>query len=429
MPRAEKLSTEEAPASKELPINKKAPPGKKVPVNKKISAPEEPPQAPPPIPLAWVFVLSAFVIVAALGSVIVWLFGAASHIQYPMMVALLCFVLSTVACLLFASQAKIQATLPIAAITMGGPAVTWIATLIIFSYIFPTPPVTQQSFVDVLRAQQLREGWRTFPDWIKQLGELGSEVLQDEATHVRWALDSVYYTGLGRQKLGSPLIGDLFAYVDEENSIEFQHVRGSKADVAEIYFRSHTTQGDRATSLLLAKSGDAIVVNELSGKRDWRDIRSEALDCLIVTLYPEGMLTKGDLLYLNVNKYRKDGSAVLDVGILTSQPIQEPKVWWLRGFAFPLTDEIPVVFKKASASWQQGVEPVITQFADWFSLLDREPSDGRLSKESLKFLEDVRAKLPDGKFATLHTSARFQTRYSLHLDHITDDVSITFEKK
>jgi hypothetical protein len=95
-----------------------------------------------------------------LGAVIFWVFGTRSQLQYPMIVALLCFALSTVACLLFASQAKLNATLPIASITMGGPAVIWIGTLILFAYLFPVPPVSQQSIVDILRMQQIREGWR-----------------------------------------------------------------------------------------------------------------------------------------------------------------------------------------------------------------------------------------------------------------------------
>src|ERR1041385_2111995 len=143
------------------------------------------PLQPPPsaIPPLLVFCLAALVIIAALGSVIYWVFGATSQLQYPMIVALLCFALSTVACLLFASHAKLNATLPIASITMGGPAVIWIGTLVLFAYLFPLPPVSQQSFIDILRMQQIREGWRTFPDWVKQLGELGKEVQQDEASH------------------------------------------------------------------------------------------------------------------------------------------------------------------------------------------------------------------------------------------------------
>ena len=106
-------------------------------------------QPPPSIPPILVFSLAALVILGALGAVIYWVFGASAQLQYPMIVALLCFALSTVACLLFASNAKLNATLPIASITMGGPAVIWIGTLVLFAYLFPVPPVSQQSFVDI----------------------------------------------------------------------------------------------------------------------------------------------------------------------------------------------------------------------------------------------------------------------------------------
>ena len=239
---------------------------------KKLAA-SEALQPPPSIPPILVFSLAALVILGALGAVIYWVFGATSQLQYPMIVALLCFALSTVACLLFASNAKLNATLPIASITMGGPAVIWIGTLVLFAYLFPVPPVSQQSFVDILRMQQIREGWRTFPDWVKQLGELGKEVQQDEAGHVRHTMDALYYTGIGRQKISSPIIDHLYVYPDDKTAVEFTRVRGAKTDIAEIYFKAYATQSGFVKSLLLAREGNAIVTAELSGRSDWDSLR------------------------------------------------------------------------------------------------------------------------------------------------------------
>ncbi len=393
-------------------------------------AANEPLQPPPAsIPPILVFSLAALVIVAALGSVIYWVFGATSQLQYPMIVALLCFALSTVACLLFASHAKLNATLPIASITMGGPAVIWIGTLVLFAYLFPVPPVSQQSFVDILRMQQIREGWRPFPDWVKQLGELGKEIVEDEASHVRNTMDSLYYTGIGRQKISSPIIDNLYVYVDEKTALDFQRVRGSKSDIAEIYFRSQPTQSGKAASFLLARSKDAIIVAEMSGKSDWAEVRTEILDCLIVSFYDEGLLQRGDFVYYATNKLRKDGNAVYNFGVVAPEPLQEPKGWLFRGFPFPLTDEIPVVFKRHGASWAANVDGVAGQLTEWFALLDRKPLEGGRSVAAAKFLEEVKARLPDGSFSNLHKAALFKSAYSARFDGLQEAVAITFERR
>jgi hypothetical protein len=392
-----------------------------------VSEPLQPP--PASIPPILVFSLAALVILAALGAVIYWVLGATSQLQYPMIVALLCFALSTVACLLFASNAKLNATLPVASITMGGPAVIWVGTLVLFAYLFPVPPVSQQSFIDILRMQQIREGWQTFPDWVKQLGELGKEVLQNEASHVRHTLDVLYYTGIGRQKIGSPIIDHLYAYPDDKTALEFTRVRGAKSDIAEIYFKAHPTQSGTAKSLLLAKSKDAIVTAELSGRSDWSEIRSESLDCLIVTIYEEGLLQRGDFVYFGTNKYRKDGNAAYRFGVITSDAIQSPKSWRFRGFPFPLTDEVPVVFKRHGASWAANADAVVEQLSEWFALLDRKPLEGGRTAEAAAFLEQIRGRLPEGGFSGFHKAAIFKSAYSARFEDLQDAMAITFERQ
>ena len=91
-------------------------------------------------------------------------------------------------------------------------------------------------------------------------------------------------------------------------------MRGAKTDIAEIYFKAYATQSGFVKSLLLAREGNAIVTAELSGRSDWSEIRSETLDCLIITLYEEGLLQRGDFVYFGTNKYRKDGNAVYSFG-------------------------------------------------------------------------------------------------------------------
>ncbi len=385
-------------------------------------------QQPPHYPVKWVFVLFSFVITTALLAVLVWLFTTESPFRYPMIVALLCFALSTVGSLVFAAHAKLEATLPIASITMAGPAVIWIAVFVLWSYVVPFPVQSQQSFVDVLRMQTLRAGWMVYPDWVKHLGQLSEEVLRDEGSQVRQILDSSFNTGLGRQKVSSPLLDTMFLYLNDKTSVKLQRIRGSKGDIAEIYFRPSTTQAGTASGIFLAKSNEAIVVNELGGQRDWREVRTDTLDCFVIAIYNEGMLSLGDFIYTSTNKYRKDGNAVLSMGILTDHPIQEPKSWLFRGFPFPLSDEVPVVFKRRFAAWSSNVDSVVSQMGDWFKLLDQNPLDSRLSQDSVKFIERVRSMLPNRTFAEFYKSTDFKSAYSVRFDNLQDAIVVTFER-
>ena len=79
------------------------------------SRPTEKLTQPPHIPTKWVFGLAAAVVLACLGAVVAWSFMVAPQLQYPIILGFLCFALSTVSGLLFASNAKVDATLPIAA--------------------------------------------------------------------------------------------------------------------------------------------------------------------------------------------------------------------------------------------------------------------------------------------------------------------------
>jgi hypothetical protein len=113
---------------------------------------------------------------------------------------------------------------------MGGPAVIWIGTLVLFAYSVSGPA----GLAAVLRptscaCSRSGRGWRTFPDWVKQLGELGKEVQQDEASHVRHTMDALYYTGIGRQKVSSPIIDHLYVYPDDKSAVEFY--AGARSEV------------------------------------------------------------------------------------------------------------------------------------------------------------------------------------------------------
>jgi len=387
-------------------------------------------EPPRHVPQKWVFVLAAAVVLACLGSVVGWSFSVAPQLQYPIILGFLCFALSTVSGLLFATHTKVDATLPMAAITIGGPAVTWVATLLIFSYIFPLPAITSQSFVDTLRGQQLREGWRTFPEWVKELGPLRPVVERDEASQVRQVMDSTYYTGAGRPKINFPIIQSLFVFLEGKGVVKIQRVTGSKGDVAEVYFNGHSTLGSPATkTVLLAKVKDVVTASDTGSKGDWTEIRTESLDCLIVSLFEnEAMEPEGDFIFINTPKYLQSGTASLDIGVLAAQDVDDPKVWLLRGFPYPLQDEVPVVFKRVFVPWDHKVDPIMAKLSEWLGLIDRPKIPGKISDDAVKILADIRGRLPVGSFSTLHQAAAFKSKYALHYDKVADAVAVTLEQ-
>jgi hypothetical protein len=242
-------------------------------------------------------------------------------------------------------------------------------------------------------------------------------------------MDALYYTGIGRQKIGSPIIDHLYVYPDDKSALEFTRVRGAKSDIAEIYFKAYATQSGFVKSLLLAKEGDTVVTAELSGRSDWSEIRSETLDCLIITIYEEGLLQRGDFVYFGTNKYRKDGNAIYSFGVMTSEPIQPPKAWRFRGFPFPLTDEVPVVFRRHGAPWAENADAVREQLSDWFALLDRKPLEGARRADAAAFLEQIRGRLPPGGFSGFHKTGIFKTAYSARFEDLQDAIALTFERQ
>ena len=91
------------------------------------------------IPLKLISWLSAVVILVAISSAIVVLFfvPSPSLAQYRITVALICFGLSSIAGLLFVAKVNISGKIGVFGITIGGTAALWLASLLIFNFIFP----------------------------------------------------------------------------------------------------------------------------------------------------------------------------------------------------------------------------------------------------------------------------------------------------
>ncbi len=88
---------------------------------------------------AWLWLLCGGVIVAAVTVTIVVLFvlPTPTVFQYRLAIAFLCFALSSIAGLLFAANVEIKGSVGKLSLTLAGPAALWVATVIVFSAIFP----------------------------------------------------------------------------------------------------------------------------------------------------------------------------------------------------------------------------------------------------------------------------------------------------
>jgi hypothetical protein len=182
-------------------------------------------------------------------------------------------------------------------------------------------------------------------------------------------------------------------------------------------------------TVLLAKVKDVVTASDTGSKGDWTEIRTESLDCLIVSLFEsEAMSPEGEFIFINTTKYLQSGTATLDVGVLAAQDIDDPKIWLVRGFPYPLQDEVPVVFKRIFASWDHRIDPVMVKLSGWLALIDRPTIPGRVSEDAAKILADIRGRLPGGNFSTLQQAPAFKSQYALHYDQVADAVAIALEQ-
>jgi hypothetical protein len=114
---------------------------------------------------------------------------------------------------------------------------------------------------------------------------------------------------------------------------------------------------------------------------------------------------------------------------MTSEPIQPPKAWRFRGFPFPLTDEVPVVFRRHGAPWAENADAVREQLSGWFALLDRKPLEGARRADAAAFLEQIRGRLPPGGFSGFHKAGIFKSTYSARFEDLQDAIALTFERQ
>ncbi len=404
------------------------------------TSPGEPPSTSilPPAPIFW---LSAVVIVCALFSVIAVLFGVGgnaplqSPIGYAITLSLLCFALSSISCLLFVAKAEIKATFGVFALTVGGPAAMWVASLAMINYLYPPPAFFKtETLIELLRDAELKHGWKTFPDWLQSLDLLTLDLEPEEASQIRQAMDSAFYLGDDGKKASGVSAQVVFVYVGDK-TVKLERITGQKSGSVEIYFTSHPTISGKISSVLLARDDTGITEAYPGGHRDFQPISSDQLDCLIVTLYNESMLEHGDVLYVNLPKYLKQGAdGTVDLAVLASSKFEKFRVWEFRGFPFPVAaDIVPLEFRQISGLNSDSALPVVSKLSPWFALIDRRISDGSqsgvVSGDMLQLLRNIADLIPQHRYQSLTDAKLFTGQYSVQIEHEKEAIVATFLKK
>src|SRR5215208_3089517 len=128
-----------------------------------------------------------------------------SRMTYNVVVALACFMASSVSGLLFATtNVQIRGTFGLFALTVGGPAALWLVSLIVVSKILPFDP-TPGDVMTITRAvvteQERRDGWIPFQQWVNGLGDLSKIFEDDEELNLRLLLSGAYVKGDTHHKL------------------------------------------------------------------------------------------------------------------------------------------------------------------------------------------------------------------------------------
>lgn len=395
-------------------------------------------------PLKWIYWLSTIVILAATFSVIAVMFISPDPTlaQYRIAIALICFVLSSISGLLFAAKVQLNGKIGVISMTLAGPAVMWLAALLIITLIFPDKDIiTQQeltlklaNLVHELRAEK---GCSSYTEWKKNLGSLQRYFKKDEEFQLGQYLTSVYYDGHERNKLNGPIVQTLFVYFGNK-TLKFQRIQGKKEGTAHIYFNAATTfPGSSTSSVLLVRENDRIAAGYTESSGNWQEITAEPVDCLIMTSYEEEVPV-GDFLSIDLTKYLKNGSATIDLGIIASRQIKGPSfsLWKIRGFRFADTNDVPLSFERLPVTANANINSLISGLLPWMKLIDKSinqaQSQSQLTPEVLLFLTQIstvfhQATSPKFNFETFLSHPNLNSKFSFHVENLRDPLIATFE--
>jgi hypothetical protein len=367
-----------------------------------------------------------------------------SRMTYTVVVALACFIASSISGLLFATtNVQMRGTLGIFALSVGGPAALWLVALVVVTRILP-PDVPE---TDVLRItqqvvtdQEKRDGWIPFKNtqqadkkenWLTALKDLSDVFEKDEEANLRQLLSGTFIKGDGHSKFSGPVIQSLFLYPkdDSENcrdrTIKLQHIKGlHKTQTAEIFIaNSPTMPGGRVSAVVLTRDGTGHVAATLAPRQPtWQPNTSNPSDFFMISNYCDP-IASGDWLEVHVPKYIDDAQgATVDIGIAADRSISynDTAMWEVRTSMFNDGSSFPVLFKRLSNNARRDFDTFDDDYQQWLGEVEKE-ADRNRDSDAGKLLNELRPYLArksnSGKLAFVlapHTAAfrSENTRYT-----------------
>jgi len=336
--------------------------------------------------------------------------------QYRIAVALLCFSLSTVGGLLFATkESDIRGTVGLFTLHIAGPAVTWLAALLIFSWIFPEtlmPSVQPESLASLgklVMDADAANGWQTFSEWERRLGQLDNLFHKDYQYHVQNFLFATLDTGPRKTKLNYPTVESLFVYPPPRGrndhrkvkAIKIQRIKSNDSEGPIDLFataKTTTSSGTCASLLFVKEAGGAVTRAQSDVSPFWYPMKARQKDALIIASYEDEEMD-GDWFQVNITKYIQNGTAVADLAVASSRPILTDTVecWLIKGSLFIQGGEIPLSFKRAPQSnLVLDIARIREDLLPWLESLDKwlqSPRGGGSDTNGAKLLERMLADL------------------------------------
>lgn len=359
--------------------------------------------------------IATFAVLACLAAVLRLLLTGkfSSLVQYRIVLALLSFALSTISCVLFVANAKMELDIGYAVITLVGPAVIWIAVILVLSYVW------KEDFGSSSR--RMPPGWIPFAEWRLQHGTLNYLFDSDMLQYcIKEVFNNVFFRYPAKSKLSHPHVQTVFVYYRRQNQspgmVKFQRVSGKskKQDngVDLYHVSAPSLPGQDPSSFLFIRSG-ATVLNALSrgdGDETWHRLYATEVETLVVAHCPEGNPPEGDYLWVDVPKYTVDDT-VVDITFLSQTAIldegdAETRLWEVTHSAADFDEQldqivdVPVAFLRRRTRGVNKRNPSehypVTDLTEWLGELDHFVSNPvRVPKlaDAHRFLLDVRSTL------------------------------------
>jgi hypothetical protein len=374
------------------------------------------------------------ILLGSAGSAVAYLFFPPGHVdvrQYHIAVALLCFALSTVSCLLLYGNVTFTAKWGDYALAVVGPASMWIFTLAAFNYIFPEklPVITYSP-----------AGETNYTDWLSELHSVAPLFRDGEDQSVPNLLGNLYYPGYDHTKPSDVTIDVLLAYMPDGESILIRRISGKNSSgKAEVFHRPlPTNRKTTVDSISFTRSfGKYATVKNVNDKI-WNTAPSDVdLDWYDVTIYGERIET-ADFFAFDVPKFidNTKQAATVNFALQSSRALEVTSVraWEVKPSPVALEGQVPLLFKDTNELPDQNVTQVKNDLAQFVGWLDQatKSSDEEMVKFTSRLNEAIFSQLSVANrqlSILLNQSSLFPSALSFHLSNIKNSLIFTYQFK